>query len=191
MYLDFGENEEETIILDLIVRSSDTEQKMISVYQKNAGITPVFPIILTNKGTDELTRLFGTQGQGKPTWIVHPGREYQKTSYIEPDMTDDLTAAVNDTCNATNIHTASCDHSKAIRFKSANDRNLILFSTSSKSISLQLITCNGKLIYSADSYLSPGKNRIVFSKEEGRKGLYILGRKEVSGFQFFKKVLIK
>ncbi len=191
MYLDFGENEGEAIILDLIVRSSDTEQKMISVYQENAGITPVFPIILTDKGTDELTRLFGTQGQGKPTWIVHPGREYQKTSYIDPDMTDDLTAAVNDTCNTTPIHVGSSNHGGNQHFIYAANRNLVIHSSASKTIFLLLIACNGKTVYSAQKYLTPGKNRIAFDEKDVVTGVYFVGVKEVSGIQLFEKMLIK
>lgn len=98
MYVDFGSNEGNAIILTVDISSGDDSAKIVNKYKEN-GTTPEFPIILTTGNSKDVANLFGQSGSGGPTWIMHPDREYVKTSYSLNTMKSAMQAALDDDCD--------------------------------------------------------------------------------------------
>lgn len=98
MYTDFGNNEGDAIILTVDISSGDDSAKIVDKYKSN-GPAPQFPIVLTTGNSKAVANLFGQANSGGPTWIMHPDREFEKTSYALTTMKTNLQAALDDDCN--------------------------------------------------------------------------------------------
>lgn len=177
MYEKTGSNQEDLIVFDVIVRSSDTKESMVNAYQTKAGITPTFPIILYDDGGNEFAKLFGKAGQGKPTWILHPTREFEETSYIEPTMSNDIEIALSDSCidNQTPI-IKNLNIGSIIKSISIYGSNLNFLSTRDFTGELSIISLNGKKISTQKFKIFKGDNKISI-KEKLPLGIYVINIK--------------
>ncbi len=177
-------------MLVVTVRSSDTKQDMINAYEQRAGITPRFPIILSSGGGRDLTLLFGQPDSPRPTWIVHPLRHFDGTEYTNPDMTDDLKAALNDTCNATGVVEKNISFNNAYSIFMVNN-GLHIRAKEAGSVQMNLFSIKGETVISVARRLSPGINKITFNNNDVAKGLYIVTIKNDSEKCYNTKVLLK
>lgn len=193
MYLDYGSNKDDLIVFDVIVKSTDTKEAMIGAYETKAGITPVFPIILYNDGGNDFAKLFGKPGQGRPTWILHPTREFEETSYIEPTMSDDLAKAMSDSCFDINTDLQS-SYSKLIdndiSFLKAEHNRLLIKSNVNSRSNILIYALNGKLVSEEKINLVIGDNKIILEQKISY-GKYLLSINSENKKQFEKILTIE
>lgn len=191
MYKKFGENKKDLIVLDIIMKESDTKEIILDAYLKNAGITPIFPIVLYNDGAYDLSEVTGTPGQSRPTWIIHPNRTLEKTSYFEPAMSDDVEAALNDDCDHTDLvhsHTASKNFIQSFSLSKKQLRFTLL---QEGKCTVRLCTPGGKVVYQTNKYFTTGENSLNLNSKELSQGMYALTISDKHGKLFTSLVSIK
>lgn len=96
----YGSNKEDLIFIVAVI-SNDSESKMIQAY----GFTPDFPMVLKSGKSVKVANLFGMPNSGGPTWIMHPKLFYDKTSYSETTLSNNIAKALKDDCNKVKMFT--------------------------------------------------------------------------------------
>lgn len=189
MYEQFGENQKNLIVLIIVISSRDTKQSMISAYQRRAGITPTFPIVLYRDGASDMAKLFTSPNAGGPTWICHPKRTYDRTSYREPQMSRDIRAALN----TTNIHSKHSHDCSFGVFVFTN--KLCIKMESEEKLAINVFNAFGRNVFNTFNTFSHGFNTIDLNNKTVpgslSRGLYIIDIQGESGLHYKKSIMLK
>jgi hypothetical protein len=163
---------------------------MVSAYERRAGVTPTFPLILHSDGGDDLQKLFDKYNYGGPTWMCHPKLFYESTSYSESTLTRAIDAALNDDCVSSHISLEKgyFNSEKIQIYKN----KLALHVESNTQVEVRILSLNGKIIHSQSKDLNKGINKFTLENRNIAKGFYILNIKsDITGINFSEKVEFK
>jgi hypothetical protein len=177
MYKKYGENNETLIALIIDISANDTEDEIYAKYLQSSGITPTFPIVMNPDGAEDLAVLFGSPSSGGPTWIVMPDREYTRTSYTEPTMSNDIDDALgNVNINFNSTYKPVTFNNTNIAFSQVNKSGFIIEVLKKGVYSISFYSVNGKRKATiSNKNLSAGLHGIKFEKGILSQGLYIVG----------------
>lgn len=139
----FKHNSENSIILPIDVSVRDDSAKIVDTY-KAYGTTPRFPIVLATGNAKEVSTIYGAPGTGGPTYILHPDREIQNTSYGEVTMRLDLEKAQDDDCEDGGISTIHFQHYSKDECFSLDKGVLSIFPAEQGPLTLSLFNSKGQ-----------------------------------------------